>query len=240
MGCNTSQELKTKDGAAIDAVSNGEPEPSAPQMESEGLQSSAKSSNNHTNHAKSNSITSNGDAKAPNVGGGGGGGASSEATNGIDRPFDKAAITELDDDEDEAKAATKIQAVFRGHKVRETMKKSETKTVTNNGAAASAAGVEEAAGSSAEQTKAELEAEFDPNDKELCHAALKIQSTFRGHLARKLVNKDAPEDEDIQEITKKVAEELDIDLTDPELNKAATKIQASFRGHKTRRDTQPE
>ncbi|XP_022220268.1 uncharacterized protein LOC111072601 isoform X1 [Drosophila obscura] len=247
MGCNTSQELKTKDGAAIDAVSNGEPEPSAPQMENVGLQSSAKSSNNHTNHAKSNSITSNGDAKAPNVGGsGGGGGASSEATNGIDRPFDKAAITELDDvdDEDEAKAATKIQAVFRGHKVRETMKKSETKTVTNNGAAAAAAAaaaeVEEAAGSSAEQTKAELEAEFDPNDKELCHAALKIQSTFRGHLARKLVNKDAPEDEDIQEITKKVAEELDIDLTDPELNKAATKIQASFRGHKTRRDTQPE
>ncbi|XP_022220270.1 uncharacterized protein LOC111072601 isoform X3 [Drosophila obscura] len=124
------------------------------------------------------------------------------------------------------------------------MKKSETKTVTNNGAAAAAAAaaaeVEEAAGSSAEQTKAELEAEFDPNDKELCHAALKIQSTFRGHLARKLVNKDAPEDEDIQEITKKVAEELDIDLTDPELNKAATKIQASFRGHKTRRDTQPE
>ncbi|XP_017145909.2 uncharacterized protein LOC108158199 isoform X2 [Drosophila miranda] len=100
MGCNTSQELKTKDGAAIDAVSNGEPEPSAPQMENEGLQSSAKSSNKHTNHAKSNSITSNGDAKAPNVGAGGGG-ASSEATNCIERPFDKAAITELDDDEDE-------------------------------------------------------------------------------------------------------------------------------------------
>ncbi|XP_037941571.1 sperm surface protein Sp17-like [Teleopsis dalmanni] len=73
-------------------------------------------------------------------------------------------------------------------------------------------------------------------NKELCDAALKIQSTFRGHLARKLVNKDEPEDVDIQEITKKVAEELDIDLTDPELNKAATKIQASFRGHKTRKE----
>jgi len=79
-----------------------------------------------------------------------------------------------------------------------------------------------------------------PFSADLCHAALKIQSTFRGHLARKLVNKDAPEDEDIQEITKKVAEELDIDLTDPELNKAATKIQASFRGHKTRKDANPE
>jgi len=66
-----------------------------------------------------------------------------------------------------AKAATKIQAVFRGHKVRETMKKSETKTATNNGSAAgaapSAAAAEAAA--SAEPTKAELEAEFDPNDK---------------------------------------------------------------------------
>lgn len=74
---------------------------------------------------------------------------------------------------------------------------------------------------------------------ELCSAALKIQATFRGHLTRKLVTKDVPEDEDIQEITKKVAEELDIDLSDPELNKAATKIQASFRGHKTRKETQP-
>lgn len=68
-----------------------------------------------------------------------------------------------------AKAATKIQAVFRGHKVRETMKKSETKTATNNGAsnavAAANAAAAEAASSSAEPTKAELEAEFDPNDK---------------------------------------------------------------------------
>ncbi|XP_034104121.1 uncharacterized protein LOC132791918 isoform X1 [Drosophila nasuta] len=238
MGCNTSQELKTKDGAAIDAVSNGEPEPSAPQLELADGGGSKSSSNNHTNHAKSNSIISNGDAKSTAAT------ATATATNGLDRSCDKTEITELNDDvEDEAKAATKIQAVFRGHKVRETMKKSETKTATNNGsaiAANAASAAAEAASSSAEPTKAELEAEFDPNDKELCHAALKIQSTFRGHLARKLVNKDAPEDEDIQEITKKVAEELDIDLTDPELNKAATKIQASFRGHKTRKDANPE
>lgn len=42
------------------------------------------------------------------------------------------------------------------------------------------------------------------------------------------------DDKDLQEITKKVAEELDIDLNDPELHRAATKIQASFRGHKVR------
>lgn len=73
---------------------------------------SCKSGNNHTNHAKSNSIISNGDAKTANGGGGsgaggggaGGGGAGSEATNGIDRPCDKAAITELNDEEDEGEA----------------------------------------------------------------------------------------------------------------------------------------
>ena len=68
---------------------------------------------------------------------------------------------------------------------------------------------------------------------------MKIQSAFRGHLTRKTANKDGADDVDIQEITKKVAEELDIDLTDPELNKAATKIQASFRGHKIRKEITP-
>lgn len=72
---------------------------------------------------------------------------------------------------------------------------------------------------------------------ELCSAATKIQASFRGHMQRKLQTPSTPDDVDIDEITKKVAEELDIDLTDPELNKAATKIQASFRGHKTRKTT---
>ncbi|XP_055691606.1 uncharacterized protein LOC129794774 [Lutzomyia longipalpis] len=88
----------------------------------------------------------------------------------------------------------------------------------------------------AEPTKQELEAEFDPNDRELREAATRIQATFRGHLARKLASGgEVKDDDELQEITKKVAEELDIDLSDPELNKAATKIQASFRGHKQRK-----
>ncbi|XP_036231010.1 uncharacterized protein igl isoform X2 [Bactrocera oleae] len=145
-----------------------------------------------------------------------------------------------------AKAATKIQAVFRGHKVRNTMKKSETKSTPTASANAASANKNDysktvaasaaAAAVEPEPTKAELEAEFDPNDKELCDAAAKIQAAFRGHLTRKVVTKDTPDDVDIQEITKKVAEELDIDLSDPELNKAATKIQASFRGHKIRKE----
>jgi len=59
-------------------------------------------------------------------------------------------------------------------------------------------------------------------------------------LARKVVDdgtEELKDDKDLQEITKKVAEELDIDLNDPELHRAATKIQASFRGHKARKDT---
>lgn len=103
MGCNTSQELKTKDGAALDAVSNGEPEPSAPQLELAG--DSAKSSNNHTNHAKSNSIISNGDAKSAASAKSGATGAGAAATNGIERSCDKAKdSTEFNDDvEDEGK-----------------------------------------------------------------------------------------------------------------------------------------
>ena len=65
---------------------------------------------------------------------------------------------------------------------------------------------------------------------DLCEAAVRIQATFRGHLARK--EKELKTEKDIEDITKKVAEELDIDLADPELNKAASKIQATFRRHR--------
>lgn len=118
MGCNTSQELKTKDGAALDAVSNGEPEPSAPQLE---LGDSAKSSNSHTNHAKSNSIISNGDAAksaaSAATGGGGSAAASAAATNGIERSCDKADHTEFNDDvEDEGKFANSKSKSFANNK----------------------------------------------------------------------------------------------------------------------------
>lgn len=110
----------------------------------------------------------------------------------------------------------------------------------------SQAAQQNAAETEREPTKEELEAEFDPNDEELTQAATRIQACFRGHMARKEPEAEADkkgEDDkkevDIDDLTRKVAEELDIDMDDPELHKAASKIQASFRGHKTRREPTP-
>ncbi|XP_055595521.1 neuromodulin [Uranotaenia lowii] len=149
-----------------------------------------------------------------------------------------AELLEGDIEEVEA-AATKIQAAFRGHQVRKDKKMKQGDGV--NGSAAQQQQPEQ----EREPTKEELEAEFDPNDQELTHAAVRIQSCFRGHMARKdQADKkddepDKKEEVDIDELTKKVAEELDIDMDDPDLQKAATKIQASFRGHKVRKETKP-
>ncbi|XP_023945287.2 obscurin [Bicyclus anynana] len=123
-----------------------------------------------------------------------------------------------EEDKSEEQAATKIQAVFRGHKTRQSisMKAVSKPTATQE----------------PEPSKAELEAEFRADDKELCNAATKIQASFRGHQARKQTPQveKTQEEQDKEDIEK-------IDLADPDLNKAATKIQASFRGHKVRKDT---
>jgi len=81
------------------------------------------------------------------------------------------------------------------------------------------------------------------NDSDLTHAATKIQASFRGHMARKQVEKarqepDAPKEEAKEESKNLAEEELDVDLSDPELAVAATKIQASFRGHMTRKNAE--
>lgn len=66
-------------------------------------------------------------------------------------------------------AATKIQAVFRGHKVRATMKQGDP----NSDSSSKAAGDDSSA--TKEPTKQELEAEFDPNDKgELLHTGTQL------------------------------------------------------------------
>lgn len=127
---------------------------------------------------------------------------------------------DLEDPETE-KAATKIQAVFRGHKTRkdieETMKTGDDETQN-------------------------FEQEFSADDKELCHAATKIQATFRGHAVRKQTEANKKEEDELSKELEKLdpKDELaDIDLSDPDLHKAATKIQASFRGHKVRKEVEP-
>ncbi|XP_066586776.1 sperm surface protein Sp17-like isoform X1 [Prorops nasuta] len=128
--------------------------------------------------------------------------------------------------EKEEEAATRIQAAFRGHHARKSMKETESSKKTETP-------------SEPEPTKEQLEEEFREDDTELCNAAVKIQASFRGHMSRK---EQAAKVENLDEDAGKLDDkgELEgIDLTDPELNKAATKIQASFRGHKVRQEVVP-
>ncbi|XP_076264666.1 IQ calmodulin-binding domain containing protein igloo [Rhynchophorus ferrugineus] len=115
----------------------------------------------------------------------------------------------------EQEAATKIQAAFRGHQTRKSMKQPQVQQPENK-----------------EPTREELENEFRLDDPELCNAATKIQASFRGHLTRKHMEGEKKDESS----SKEQEEELDIDLTDPDLNKAAAKIQASFRGHLSRKE----
>lgn len=67
----------------------------------------------------------------------------------------------------EDEAAKKIQAVFRGHKVRASMKKGDTSSSVSATAktTATSAASNNAAVAESEQTKEELEAEFREDDK---------------------------------------------------------------------------
>lgn len=138
------------------------------------------------------------------------------------------------DKEKEEAAATKIQAAFRGHHARKSLRVSErTRT-------------EAPSESANEPTKEQLQEEFSSDDKELCSAVTKIQATFRGHMSRKeqataaaksAINAVESATAKIEEKMHDAVQELEgIDLADPDLHKAATKIQASFRGHKVRQE----
>lgn len=131
-------------------------------------------------------------------------------------------------------AATRIQAAFRGHHARKSMKETESSTKQTG------------TKSNSEPTKEQLQQEFRADDKELCDAATIIQASFRGHMSRKeqaaSIAKSAENAVEnivfkMEDKAKEAMNELEgIDLTDPDLHKAATKIQASFRGHKVRQE----
>ncbi|XP_071626828.1 uncharacterized protein Igl isoform X1 [Temnothorax longispinosus] len=139
-----------------------------------------------------------------------------------------------EEDKEKEAAATKIQAVFRGHHARKSLRVSETaskETKTDE--------------EPSEPTQEQLQEEFRADDQELCDAAKKIQATFRGHMSRKEATTAAKSAMNmVESATAKIEEKMDdaaqelegIDLADPDLHKAATKIQASFRGHKVRQE----
>ncbi|XP_052060996.1 uncharacterized protein LOC127701221 isoform X5 [Mytilus californianus] len=174
---------------------------------------------------------------------------------------------DLNDPEVE-KAATKIQAGFRGHKTRKEMS-SKTDVQTNQKSETEVKTEEK------KEEKQEEEVDIDLNDPETANAALKIQAGFRGYKTRKELQgqveegktKESESNTESKEETKTDSkeegtktdskeegtktdskeeetktdskeEEVDIDLNDPEVEKAATKIQAGFKGYKTRKEMQ--
>ncbi|XP_057321042.1 uncharacterized protein LOC130664883 isoform X1 [Microplitis mediator] len=178
--------------------------------------------------------------------------AKEDVKNGVDIPKSTASIVTSTEDRPEEnskensavdstennleKAATKIQAVFRGHHIRKSMKGTEATSLQKQNK-----------GEESEPTKEQLQDEFRADDVDLCNAATKIQASFRGHMSRKdqAISTVVKATEDaIGNVSSKLEEKMDdaanelegIDLTDPDLHKAATKIQASFRGHKVRQE----
>merc|ERR1712008_447213 len=108
------------------------------------------------------------------------------------------------DDPETAKAATKIQASFRGSQSRKEVKSMKEK--------------EEIVEETVTAQEVEEEIDIDMDDPETALAATKIQASFRGRQSRKEV-KSMKEKEKIVEETvtaQEVEEEIDIDMDDPE------------------------
>ena len=118
-------------------------------------------------------------------------------------------------DTDEAQAATKIQAGFRGTQARKRVKI-----------------MKEEKGKIEEKDE---EMFVDANDEDANQAATKIQAGFRGQKARNQVKEIRAS---IVEQGEKLADDFEVDAEDPEANVAATKIQAGFRGQKARKQVE--
>eukprot|EP00095_Tigriopus_kingsejongensis_P003051 snap_masked-scaffold101_size371023-processed-gene-0.7 protein:Tk03051 transcript:snap_masked-scaffold101_size371023-processed-gene-0.7-mRNA-1 annotation:"sperm surface protein sp17" len=161
-------------------------------------------------------------------------------------------IVDIDlSDPDVEKAATKIQAGYKGMKTRKTLRalpeefpeeSPETGLTEDQAATKIQAGYrgmrarkEIVPLNLSEMTRdgdpfpeeGEPEAiDIDLSDPEVERAATKIQAGYKGMRTRKSMREKAEEQPDA----------MDIDLTDPEVERAATKIQAGYKGMRTRRE----
>ncbi|XP_001638100.2 cilia- and flagella-associated protein 91 [Nematostella vectensis] len=114
------------------------------------------------------------------------------------------------DDPEVQKAATKIQASFRGHKTREQIKQDKQQKDEEEAAAL------------------KIQSSFRG------HKAREEVKELMKSKSRESTREEVPMNE--QETANTNAEEVDIDLNDPDVQGAALKIQASFRGHKAREE----
>merc|ERR1712194_52233 len=120
------------------------------------------------------------------------------------------------DDPETAKAATKIQASFRGSQSRKEVKSMKEK--------------EETVQQDVTEPGEEEEIDIDMDDPETAKAATKIQASFRGSQSRKEVKQMKDGDG-----TKKK-----FDPDDPEVDEAATKIQSGYKNMKAREANKKE
>lgn len=145
-------------------------------------------------------------------------------------------------------AATKIQATFRGYKVRKETEKVLVRKESNREKYTESEMKEDDDQPKNAPSEQDEVADIDLNDPNLSKAACVIQATFRGHRVRKspvqqFQEEPKGEDETLRKCSDEpqpnedpdVPDEIkDLDLNDPDLAKAAVKIQSTFRSYKTR------
>lgn len=136
------------------------------------------------------------------------GGGKTETTIAVESHTD---VVEMEGDPEElARAAATVQASYRGHRARRDVAKMRADADAIAAAAVSGGGEAALAASSV----------FFEGTEEEQSAAVKLQSNFRGHMARREV---------AAERARAAAEE------EAELARAATRVQAGFRGHLARK-----
>ena len=154
--------------------------------------------------------------------------ADSSATTKVEKAVEE--LPDLNDPEME-KAATKIQASYRGMSVRKGASHKEAEKKRDEESEEESESEESESESEEEEIQKEEEDLPDLEDEDVAMATMKIQAGYRGMRARKEVREKRKETSGVEE----EQEEEMPDLGDPDVAKATTKIQAGYRGMKARK-----